>query len=69
MEKLSIRVMLIVRAVGIDMLCAVYCTGWSVMWYELVIISRVNEESRVRRVMAFVTLHTREGQVIGADTG
>jgi len=68
-EELSIRVMLIVRAVGIDMLCAVYRTGWSVARYELVIVSRVDEESRVRRVVALVALYAREGRVVGADTG
>ena len=69
MQELPVRVMLVVRAVGVDMLCVSYRTGWSVARYELVIVSRVDEESRVRRVVALVALHAREGRVIGADTG
>ena len=69
MQELPVRVMLVVRAVGIDMLCVSYRTGWSVARYELVIVSHVDEESRVRRVVALVALHARKGRVIGADTG
>ena len=69
MQELPVQVMLVVRAVGIDMLCVSYRTGWSVARYELVIVSRVDEESRVRRVVALVALYAREGRVVGADTG